>query len=319
MSSSNAATSVGPRLLIIIPTHNRWEIARLALSRLRESDYTNFEIVLVEDGCTDGTAEKCAAEFPEVKQLHGDGNLWWSGAINLGVKYALSQQADLICWLNDDNFVEPTTLSALVKSHERNGQRSVICSRVRVEGSDEEWIGAPPNWHPEAKDWKDPSLEEGQDLPIRHPPGGQGVVFPIECFREVGMVDALNFPHYWADHDFHYRAMRAGYNYFIATDAVVWNRPNKARPEAAHVSNSFRGAWWFLTNIRSPMNMPTMRRLLKRHLDRSEYRKTFYPLFARHIAWLSYEVLTHKPLVHKPLSVAKRSIIDGRASDDPVR
>jgi GT2 family glycosyltransferase len=129
------------------------------------------------------------------------------------------------------------------------------------------------------------------------------------------MVDARAFPHYWADHDFHYRAMKAGYRYFIATDAIVLNRPNKERPEADRLFDSWRGAWWFLTNRRSPMNMPTVRRLLKRHLAPREYRRVFYPILARHLAWLSYGWLTRKPWLYKPLSAVKRGVAPRRAPD----
>jgi GT2 family glycosyltransferase len=308
----DAGADAAPRLFVVMPTHDRWGEARVSLACLLRSDYRNFEIVLVEDGCTDGTAEKCRAEFPQVRILHGDGDLWWSGAINLGVADALARGAELVVWLNDDNRVEPTTLSSLVESFRRNGARSVVCARVRAPGTGEgEWTGAPPPWHPEHESWRAPVLAGVRDLPIRHPPGGQGVLIPAAAFREIGTVDARAFPHYWADHDFHYRAMRAGYRYFIATEAAVWNRPNEERPQASKIFDSWRGAWWFMTNRRSPMNMPTLRRLLRRHLAPRQYRRAFYPLLARHAGWLAYGWLQKKSAIHRPLRAAKRAIFGG--------
>jgi hypothetical protein len=99
--------------------------------------------------------------------------------------------------------------------------------------------------------------------------------------------------------------MRAGYQYFIASKAVVWNVPNRLRPEAAELFSS-TGVRWFLFNRRSAMNMPTVRRLLKRHLPRREYRRIFFPILFRHLAWLSYGWLLRKPLLHKPLRALKR-------------
>src|SRR5713226_839332 len=120
-----------PRLFVVIPTHNRWPEARTTLAHLAQSDHPNFEIVLIEDGCTDETADHCRIEFPDVHLLHGDGNLWWSGAINKGVEYALERGADAIVWLNDDNRVEPDTLSRMVESFGRMGERSIICARTK--------------------------------------------------------------------------------------------------------------------------------------------------------------------------------------------
>ena len=307
-----------PRLAVIIPTHNRWAEARETLAQLQKSDYRNFEIVLIEDGCTDGTADNCAQEFPAVQLLHGDGNLWWSGAINKGVGYALERGAEAIVWLNDDNRVEPDTLSRMVESFKRMGERSIICARTKsMDTGLDEWVGDPPRWHPEFVKWQPPDLSQ-EDVAVRHPPGGRGVLIPIECFREIGLVDKHAFPHYWADHDFHYRAMEAGYRYFIASKAVVRNVPNKLRPEATELFSS-TGARWFLFNRRSAMNMPTVRRLLKRHLPRREYRRTFYPILFRHLLWLSYGWLTQTPWLHKPLRKVKASVVRSKAPDSQGR
>lgn len=307
MVATNTAVARGadPRVFIVMPTYNRWHEARVSLRCLLLSTYRNFTILLVEDACSDGTVEKCRAEFPEVEILRGDGDLWWSGAINKGVEYALERGADAIVWLNDDNQVEPNTLSRMVESFKRMGERSIICARTKATDTGlDEWVGDPPRWHPEFGEWKPPDLAAA-DVPVNHPPGGRGVLIPAQCFREIGLVDSQAFPHYWADHDFHYRAMKAGYQYSIAPKAVVWNLPNKPRPEATELFSS-TGVRWFLFNRRSAMNIPTLRRLLKRHLPPHQYRSIFYPILFGHLAWLSYGWLIRKPLLHKPLRALKR-------------
>lgn len=305
-----------PLLFVVIPTYNRWHEARQTLACLRQSTYANFKIILIEDACTDGTAEACAKEFPEVQQLHGDGNLWWSGAINMGVGYALNQGTDAIVWLNDDNRVEPNTLSRMVDSFKRTGARSVICSRTKSTGTGaDEWIGDPPRWHAEFDTWEAPDLSP-PDVPVRHPPGGRGVLIPAQCFRDIGLVDQKNFPHYWGDHDFHYRAMKAGYQYYLATAATIWNVPNRARAESNDLF-SLTGAQWFLFNRRSAMNMPTVRRLLKRHLPPREYRRTFYPILFRHLLWLAYGWLLQKPFLLKPLRKLKRTVAPTKTAANP--
>src|SRR6266436_7068395 len=307
MSSAAKSNQTDPLVVVIIPTYNRWQEARTTLACLEQSDYRNMEIVLVEDGCPDGTADSCRKEFPGVQLIHGDGNLWWSGAINKGLGYALERGAEMILWLNDDNRVEPQTLRRMFESFRRVGERSVICARTKSTGTGEdEWIGEPPRWHPDFDNWTPPDLA-AQDVLVAHPPGGRGVLIPAACFREIGFVDSRDFPHYWADHDFHYRAMCAGYKYFIAPTAAVWNVPNQPRPETKPV---FSLAWsrWFLFDRRSAMNMPTLRRLLKRHLRPPEYRRTFYPILLRHLAWLSYGWLIRKPSLHKPLHALKKGL-----------
>ncbi|HEV2765502.1 MAG TPA: glycosyltransferase family 2 protein [Pyrinomonadaceae bacterium] len=305
-SEPNAGGAV--HLKVVVPSYNRWHEARVALQCLMRSEYQDFEVVLVEDGCTDGTPENCRREFPSVRLLHGDGNLWWSGAINMGVEYALKNGADVVVWLNDDNRVEPSTLGALVESFRRQGGRSIVCARVRATDTGAEWTGAPPPWHPEFGAWQPPSLEDAPEVQVYHPPGGQGVLIPAECFREVGVIDARAFPHYWADHDFHYRAMKAGFRYFISTRAVV---NNVAPPEPEEITSA-REAFDFLFGRRSPMNVATVRRLLKRHLPPREYRAIFYPMLRRHLLWLAYGLAKNRPALRRSLRTIRKSLPTGR-------
>ncbi|MDT7542559.1 MAG: hypothetical protein QOE33_2463 [Acidobacteriota bacterium] len=315
---TTGSTQAEPLVYVVMPTYNRWDEARVSIACLLKSDYRNFHILLVEDACTDGTVERCRAEFPEVEILHGDGDLWWSGATNLGTRHALAAGADLILWINDDIRAEPQTLSSLVESQHRNGEKSVVCARVRLPDGVREWRGDPPPWHPEHRTWRQPELPTVGDLAMKHPAGGQGVLIPARCFHEIGFLDRENFAMNWADHNFHYRAMRAGYHYFIATRAVVSERPNKQPPQERDL-HTLRNVWWFLTNRRSYGNMRALRRHLKLCLSPREYRRVFYPILARHILWLSYGWLTHKPLLHKPLSAAKRNLSTKRSTDAATR
>lgn len=307
MTNQGSTVSEPLRIYVVTPTYNRWETARVSLSHLLQSDYQNFKIVLVEDGCTDGTAEKCKAEFPEIDIVHGDGNLWWSGSTNFGTRYALEQGADAVLWLNDDIRVGPQTLTHLVNSLKRNGEKSVVCARIMRPGELGEWRGDPPPWHPQVREWVMPELPANGDLAIEHPPGGQGVLIPSDCFREIGFLDRERFPMNWADHNFHYRAMKAGYKYFISSQAMVWEKANKEPPQAKEV-HTLRGAWWFLTNVRSYGNLKALRRHLKIALPPHEYRRIFYPILRRHLAWLAYGWVKQNPPLHIPLRAIKRKV-----------
>lgn len=289
-----------PMVAIILPTHNRRKELAEMLRTLHSDRYPRRRIILIDDGSSDDTARFVADSFPDVEQLHGDGSLWWSGAINLGISAAIESDADLILWINDDNRLEPDTITEMVASYRRSGARSIICARTRSTATGEdEWVGEPPRWHPQFGNWTSPPLES-DDVAAFHPPGGRGVLIPAFCFAEIGMVDQQCFPHYWADHDFHYRAMKAGYNYRIATRAVVWNSPNSKRPNDP---DEFSTRWvlHFLFSRRSPMNLPTLHRLMKRHLAPGEYRTIFYPLLIGTLKWLASGWIVRHPYIYRPL------------------
>jgi GT2 family glycosyltransferase len=70
------------KIFIIIPVHNRKQITLNCLKSLsKNGDLGRYHVVVVDDGSTDGTAEAIQALYPDIVVLHGDGNLWWTGAI----------------------------------------------------------------------------------------------------------------------------------------------------------------------------------------------------------------------------------------------
>ncbi|WP_414529168.1 glycosyltransferase family 2 protein [Nodularia chucula] len=102
---------------VVIPTYNRQPILEKCLRALEvqelsaSSSVTNYEIVLVDDGSTDGTLEWLAAhqaEFPHV-QCFEQNHAGPAAARNLGVKKALG---DTIIFIDSDLVVLPNFLQA---------------------------------------------------------------------------------------------------------------------------------------------------------------------------------------------------------------
>ncbi|MFK5894215.1 MAG: glycosyltransferase, partial [Pseudomonadota bacterium] len=92
------------KIAIVIPVFNRVETTLNCLRQLQEIDKNGaeFNFIIVDDGSTDGTADAVKTHFPDSIVLMGDGNLWWTGAINMGAEYALKSDFDYVLCLNDD-------------------------------------------------------------------------------------------------------------------------------------------------------------------------------------------------------------------------
>lgn len=108
-------------IYIIIPVHNRREVTLQCLTTLKlNEDLDQYRIVVVDDDSTDGTREAVNAQFPQVIVLEGDGNLWWTGAVKMGMKYAYEQGGELFILLNDDCYPQMGTISKLLKKIDEN-------------------------------------------------------------------------------------------------------------------------------------------------------------------------------------------------------
>ena len=122
-------------IYIIIPIHNGIECTLKCLNSITLSSFTDYRVVIVDDGSTDSSAEIIKKLYPETVILHGDGSLWWSGGINKGINYALSNSCSHVMLLNNDNIIAIDTLSELVKSSNTNPD-AIVCSLVYVLGSE---------------------------------------------------------------------------------------------------------------------------------------------------------------------------------------
>ncbi len=106
-----AGAEMSARIGIIIPTWNRVDLARECLQSLRAQTYRDFEAILVDDGSTDGTADRVGEEFPETRVMSLPSNQGFAAAVNAGIRAA---DHELIVLLNNDMTLDPLFLAELV-------------------------------------------------------------------------------------------------------------------------------------------------------------------------------------------------------------
>lgn len=98
-----------PDVSVIIPTLNGEKTLKRAVNAALSQP--NVEVIVVDDGSTDGTAELLAS-FPEIRVITHDSNLGQVPAMNAGLKAAKGRY---ILFHGDDDWLEDGALAALVK------------------------------------------------------------------------------------------------------------------------------------------------------------------------------------------------------------
>jgi len=215
-------------IYIVIPVHNRKAMTRDCLLSLQEQSERGFQTIVVDDGSTDGTSEMIKREFPDVVLLHGDGNLWWTGAINKGIRYALDICApdDFILVLNDDLVVPVDYIAALRSA--ATAHRNTLIGSVVADIDDRDVIlkgGMTIDWRTARRK----RLNQGKLL-SSFPKGhwvqvstltGRGVLIAAKVFEEVGLYDEEHFLQ-CGDTELPVRAARVGYKLIVSCDMVVF-------------------------------------------------------------------------------------------------
>ncbi|MCX5859674.1 MAG: glycosyltransferase family 2 protein, partial [Proteobacteria bacterium] len=97
---------------IIIPNYNGLSFLPRCLENIQAQTFTNFEIILVDNGSSDESVLFVKANFPGVKTLVNKKNLGFSQANNQGIRQA---KGKYILTLNNDCFIEKNFIEELVQ------------------------------------------------------------------------------------------------------------------------------------------------------------------------------------------------------------
>ena len=87
------------RFSVVIATYNRRESLLRCLAAVTQLDYPDYEVIVVDDGCTDGSIAAAQERFPQVRYLGHATNTGEPAARNRGVHAATG---DVIAFTDDD-------------------------------------------------------------------------------------------------------------------------------------------------------------------------------------------------------------------------
>lgn len=99
-------------ILVIIVTYNGRQWTDRCLGSLRTSEVP-VDVVVVDNGSSDGSIEYIRSAFPEVKVICTGKNLGFGQANNIGFKMALDDGYGYVYLLNQDAWIEPDTIRKL--------------------------------------------------------------------------------------------------------------------------------------------------------------------------------------------------------------
>lgn len=124
---------MSPQVSIIVPVHNAQATLQRCISSILHQEYTEFELLLIDDGSTDASGAVCddfAAQDERVVVIHKE-NSGVSDSRNLGLSLAKGKYLQFV---DSDDWITPDATKRFVKTAEENCCDLVIADFYRVIG-----------------------------------------------------------------------------------------------------------------------------------------------------------------------------------------
>jgi GT2 family glycosyltransferase len=113
------------KLFAVVVTYNGMYWYDRCFTSLLSSNVP-VQVIVIDNASSDGTVEFIKEKFPEITLFESKKNLGFGKANNIGIKYALEQQADFIFLLNQDAWVENDTLEELIRVSTLNPEYGIL-------------------------------------------------------------------------------------------------------------------------------------------------------------------------------------------------
>jgi O-antigen biosynthesis protein len=198
-----------PMVSVVICAYNAERTMRPCMESLEKLDYPNFEVIVVDDGSRDRTAE-IAMDFPEFR-LIGQPNKGLSVARNVGLHAA---RGDIIAYTDSDCVVDPNWLTLIVRTMEQGGFDG--CGGPNLSPHEDGRIEACCAASPGAPSHVLTAHDEAEHL------AGCNMAFTKAALTKVGGFDP-QFASAGDDVDICWRLIAAGYRLGFSPAAFVWH------------------------------------------------------------------------------------------------
>lgn len=226
-----------PRVAVIVLNWNGRDDTLTCLASLSAVGHRPLDVILVDNGSTDGSAEAVRVSFPDVTVLEIGQNLGFAEGNNVGLRHALAHGADYALLLNNDTEVAPDFISLLVDAVE-------AMPEAGVSGPTIYYFDRPTTiWSAGgAIDWRRgdgqmiglDEVDEGQYEAVRQVDfvTGCALLARREVIEKAGMLDPRFFM-YYEETEWCVRVARAGYKILHVPQAHVWHKIAPAQQAAS--------------------------------------------------------------------------------------
>ena len=217
---------------IIVLNWNGKEDTLECLESLEKINYSNYKIVVVDNGSEDDSVSETKKQFPKVKIIENKKNLGFAGGNNVGIKYAINSGARYVLLINNDTTVEENFLSELVEVGESDEKVGVLGSKIYFHSEpDRIWFaGGKVSWlKNKGTHIGLDQIDNGQYDKIKETDYLTGCCLLIkrEVIEKIGVLEEDYFL-YYEDTDFSLRAKNADYKIVYVPKSKIYHKISRS-------------------------------------------------------------------------------------------
>lgn len=220
---------VSPKVIVLILSYDGKYLLDDALTSYLDNDYANFEVVVIDNGSSDGTDEYVKHHFPQVDLIRLEQNRGYSGGFNFGLEYAFKQKnADYVLITNNDVKADQKVISELVKVAETDPDIGFVTGKayyfdypdtLQSVGKYEDKI----RWNGEHIGSKEIDRGQYDQVAERAFIDDIFMLASSRVYQELGGYDT-NFFFEAEEYDWLARAKKAGYKIMYTPGAKIWHK-----------------------------------------------------------------------------------------------
>ncbi len=226
------------RVSVVVPTWNGLSLLQAHLpTLLRAEGIEDAQLIVVDDGSTDGTAQWLRENVPQAEVIRLERNGGFARACNAGIAAATG---DALLLLNNDVEVAPDFLPPLLRALASAPDVFAVNARILLPGKSMQDEGRKRGRFHHGLFYVDTAPTTTETTPTLYATAC-AALYQREWVNQLGGFDEGYSPCYWEDVDLSYRALRRGGRVLYEPKSVVWH---------AHQATTARLPVRFLRRVR---------------------------------------------------------------------
>ena len=216
-----------PQVYIIILNWNGLNDTLECLESVYKLDYSNFKVVVVDNGSSDNCPEIIYKRYPKIKLIKNEGNYGYTGGNNIGMRYALGENADYVWLLNNDTVVYPDCLSKIIETAESSKKIGLVSPMIYYfESPDQcQFAGSCIDWglftvmYPETNDLVRNEYQRGENVCL----WGTALLIKRKLIEKIGLLKEGYFA-YYEDTEYSLRSLVNNFKNVVCIEARVLHK-----------------------------------------------------------------------------------------------